>query len=143
MQQVILTLALIFSLTVVAQTTSENKITGQVIKVSVTNALNDSGTVGFALYDETTFMKSEPIFAKSEKIKNGVSSIIFEDVPAGTYAIICFHDENDNKRMDFYENGMPKESYGTSNNIMSFGPPNFEDSKFEVKNEAISLEIKF
>jgi uncharacterized protein (DUF2141 family) len=143
MQQVILTLALFFSLTVVAQTTSENKIEGQTIKVSVTNALNDNGTIGFALYNEANFMKSQPIKATSAKIENGVSTITFENVPEGIYAIICYHDENDNKRMDFQPNGMPKESYGTSNNVMTFGPPNFEDSKFEVKNEDLFLEIKF
>jgi uncharacterized protein (DUF2141 family) len=45
--------------------------------------------------------------------------------------------------MDFDENGMPKESYGLSNNMMTFGPPEFASSKFEVTKEDLNLEIKF
>ncbi len=45
--------------------------------------------------------------------------------------------------MNFYENGIPKESYGTSNNVILMGPPNFESSKFEVSDKDLTLEIKF
>jgi uncharacterized protein (DUF2141 family) len=44
--------------------------------------------------------------------------------------------------MDFHLNGMPKEMYGTSNNVMNFGPPQWSDAKFEVANTPISLEIR-
>ena len=64
-------------------------------------------------------------------------------VPKGEYAIICYHDENENRRMDFHENGIPKESYGTSNDVINFGPPQFDTSKFEVTEEDLNLGIKF
>ena len=44
-----------------------------------------------------------------------------------------------NNRMDYQENGMPKESYGMSGNDMSFGPPNFEAAKFEVGEEDLTF----
>lgn len=143
MQQLIVTIVLLFSISVVAQTTSENKLNGQTIKVSVNNALSDKGIIHFAVHSKETFMKAEAVYRKSSKIKNGEAIVSFEDVPKGEYAVICFHDENENGQMDFELNGMPKENYGTSNNPMSFGPPQFEPSKFEVKNEDLSLEIKF
>ncbi len=61
----------------------------------------------------------------------------------GTYAIIALHDENENQQMDYEANGMPKESYGMSNNPMGFGPPQYATAKFNFKNESIKMNIKF
>ena len=143
MQNLILTILLLFSSTVAVKAQENSgKSNLSTITVSVTNALNDNGTVNFALYTEEGFLK-QPLFAKGSTISNGVSKVIFENVPKGVYAIVCFHDENGNKRMDFEENGMPKESFGTSNNSLNFGPPQFENSKFEVSEKDLTLEIKF
>jgi len=45
--------------------------------------------------------------------------------------------------MDFEDNGMPKESYGMSNNPIGFGPPQYATAKFNFENEAIEMNIKF
>ena len=143
MQQLILTIVLLFSSVVVvnAQENNEN-LKGETITVMVVNVLNDNGKVNFALFNKEGFRK-KPLFAKSAKIENGKSKVVFSNIPKGKYAIICYHDENSNSQLDFYENGMPIESYGTSNNVFLMGPPNFESSKFEVVNEDLTLEIKF
>lgn len=114
----------------------------QTITASVVNVTSNKGKVGFALYDKTNFM-AEPIQSKNAKIVDGVSTVTFENVEAGEYAIICYHDKNDNDKMDFQENGMPLEDYGVSNNVLSFGPPQYEDSKFIVSDKKVHLEIKF
>ena len=108
MQHVILAIALIFSSLIFAQT-QENKrnLEGRSITVTVMNALNDTGTVNFALFNEVGFRK-QPVLAKSAVVEKGGSTIIFSNVMKGEYAIICYHDENENSRMDFHENGMPK-----------------------------------
>ena len=143
MQHLILTAALLFSTLVFSQTSETTNLNNSGnITVSVVNALNDTGTVNFALFNKENF-RQQPLRAQSASIKDGVSTIIFENVPAGMYAIICYHDENENKRMDFQENGMPLESYGTSNNPLNFGPPQFDSSKFEVNGKDVTLEIKF
>jgi uncharacterized protein (DUF2141 family) len=142
MQQVILALALLISSMIFAQTATNKSEEGISVTVSAVNALSDEGTVKFAFYDEENFMK-QPIYAKSASVENGKSTVVFENVPQGNYAIICFHDENENNSMDFDENRMPIESYGLSNNKMNFGPPEFESSKFEVNSNALILEIKF
>lgn len=145
MQQLLVVLALFFSSMLMAQTNTVNQDlnNGQSIEVSVTNALSNKGSIHFALYDENTFMKSKPLFSEEAEINENTSTVVFENIPEGEYAIICYHDENENNRMDFQENGMPKENYGTSNNAMNFGPPQFDSSKFELTNEDLILEIKF
>jgi uncharacterized protein (DUF2141 family) len=85
----------------------------------------------------------KPIQAKSTLIKNGKIIVKFKNITNGEYSIICYHDKNNNKQMDFNSNGMPLEDYGSFNNKMSYGPPNFEDSKFLVKDKNVSLIIKF
>lgn len=114
----------------------------QKITATVVNVASDSGKVSFALYNKETFMKT-PLQAKNAKIVDGKSTVTFENIEAGDYSVLCFHDKNDNDKMDFQENGMPMEDYGASNNVTSFGPPKFSDSKFTVANEHVNLEIKF
>ena len=112
------------------------------ITATVVNVLSDEGKVGFALYNKETFMK-KPIQAKDARIVDGKSTVVFKNIPAGEYAIICYHDKNGNDRMDFEANGMPLESYGASNNVMNFEPPRYDDAKFLVSDKKVSLEIKF
>jgi uncharacterized protein (DUF2141 family) len=118
--------------------TAQNKI----LTVSVVNVTSDTGKVGFALHNKTSFMK-EPLQTAKAKIVNGISTITFENLEAGEYAIICYHDKNDNNTMDFEENGMPKEAYGASNNRMNFGPPSYDDAKFVITDKNVSLDIRF
>lgn len=132
------------SFLVIAMLTLTNDLIAQnkTITATVVNVTSDSGKVVFALYDKSNF-RLKPIKASASKIIDGKSVVVFKDVIAGDYAIICYHDRNDNDKMDFRSNGMPLEDYGASNNVMSFGPPNFEDSKFTVSDKDVSLEIKF
>ncbi|GAA4274916.1 DUF2141 domain-containing protein [Aquimarina gracilis] len=115
---------------------------GVTITVTVPNVTSSEGEVLFGLYDENTFMKAAPIQGQKSKIENGVAKITFVNVPKGVFAISCFHDKNGNNRMDFEENGMPKESYGVSNNNMNYGPPIWGDAKFQVGTEDLDLEIR-
>ena len=113
------------------------------LEVKVTNATTDKGTVQFGLYTQNHFMKAPPLKSASSLIKDGKASVVFENLEPGIYAVISFHDANANNKMDFEASGMPKESYGTSNNSMTMGPPSWEDSKFEIGNESVSIEIRF
>ncbi|MDT0556582.1 DUF2141 domain-containing protein [Patiriisocius hiemis] len=143
MKTIITTLALLASTLFVSAQTSltETKNEGTTITVTVP-VKSDKGHVIFGLYNETTFMKAAPIQGLESKIKDGKAVVTFKDVAPGVYAISLFHDTNDNKQMDFEPNGMPKEMYGVSNNVMSMGPPQWNDAKFEVANQPIEMEIR-
>ena len=113
------------------------------VNVTIDNVLNDKGTILVSLHSKDSFMKGSGVIDMQEKAKKGTISISFENVVAGEYAVMVLHDENDNKRMDFEANGMPKESYGMSGNSMPMGPPSFADAKFKVLNENLDLSIRF
>lgn len=115
----------------------------QTITITIDNVLNNEGKVLVSLHTSDTFMKGAGIQNLESTIENGKVSFTFKNVANGSYAIMALHDANDNKKMDFETNGMPKESYGMSGNEMSFGPPSFVDAKFEVNDEDLTFAIRF
>lgn len=113
------------------------------ITVTIDNVTSDKGKVLMSLHTSETFMKGKGIMDAETEIKDGKVTITFENVLPGEYAILAMHDANDNKRMDFQENGMPTESFGMSNNVMVMGPPQYDDAKFKVDGENLELNIRF
>ncbi len=126
----------------------ENHLSGsnENFKVSamVKNVISDEGTIQFAIYNsDESFRQRKAMVVKEVLIKNGVSTVSFEGLAPNTYAIICYHDANKNGKMDFQDNGMPVEDYGATNNVFNYGPPQFDDAKFELIDKDLTFEIKF
>lgn len=138
MKNLVLTLVLAF--TTLFSFAQDEGIT---ITVTVDNLTSDNGKVLMSLHTSETFMKGKGIKNAETTIEDGKVTVTFENVLPGEYAILALHDENDNKRMDFEDNGMPKESFGMSNNVIAMGPPQYEDAKFKVTNEDLDLNIRF
>ncbi len=120
--------------------TEENKYT---VNVSINDIRSEKGEILFALYDtEENFIQRKPSQSKSVKIINGTVNVLFTNLDPQTYAVVCFHDSNSNRKMDFESNGMPLEDYGATNNVMNYGPPRFMDAKFELIDKDLTFEIK-
>ncbi len=108
------------------------------LTVNVTGFKNNKGKVIVGVYNnEGNFLK-KVVFGKSGSITEKKAQVVFENVPAGTYAVSLFHDENDNNKLDSNFMGIPKEDYAASNDAKGFmGPPKYKDAKFELKNDNI------
>jgi len=79
---------------------------------------------------------------KTVKVTSSSMSVVFEKVPAGTYAVAVLHDENGNGKADTNFLGIPKEGVGVSNNPKSsFGPPSFKDGQFSFDGKALTVTI--
>lgn len=141
MKTIILTLTLIIANWVASAQDTQKETSGTSITITVP-VTSDEGSIILGLYDEATFMKAAPLAGLDVLIKDGKATAVFENVAPGTYGITLFHDKNGNKNMDYEANGMPKEMYGVSNNVMSYGPPQWSDAKFEVANSPIEMEIR-
>ena len=135
MQTIITTITLLFTTLILqAQNT---------VEVKMTNFDNDKGTAMVGLYNsEENFLESGFMYKKS-KIENEMATVTFTNVPDGDYAVSCFHDEDDNGKLNMFMGMMPTEDYGTSNNApANFGPPKWIDAKFEIKDgETKTFEI--
>jgi len=114
------------------------------VSIGLNNIISEKGKVYFSLYDsESNFNSKNSVRTAESIIQDGSVKVVFEDLEPHFYAVICFHDANENGIMDYNENGMPLEDYGLTNNFMNFGPPQFNDAKFELINKDLSFEIKF
>lgn len=116
--------------------------TGVDITVIIENVLSDEGQVVGSLHTQETFMKGPGIQNTVVDAVTGEQRITFNNVAPGTFAVLFLHDKNENNRMDFDTNGMPKESFATSGDMV-YGPPSFEASKFEVAETDLELRIRF
>ena len=144
MKTILLTIMMILTSIILKAQDQPNAYTTGDEGVSITVTVpvpGEGGTVIAGLYNEETFLKSAPLNGQESDIVDGKATVTFKNVTPGTYAITLFHDKNGNKQMDFEPNGMPKEMYGVSNNVMSMGPPQWNNAKFEVGQESLSLEI--
>ena len=108
------------------------------VKVTVTGIENTDGNVEIGIYNnQENFPAFEKRFqgATIKPANTGSLNYTFENLPDGTYAIAVWHDKNGNQELDKNFFGAPKENYGFSKNIFgTFGPPDFEEVSFEVKN---------
>ena len=112
------------------------------VEVTIANVKDTTGTLRVGIFrDETTFMK-EAAIGKVVKAGKGEVTVVFEDVPAGKYAISVIHDENRNGELDSNFVGIPKEGFAFSNDAMgTFGPPSFEKAGFEINQVPKKLKV--
>ncbi|MEY3238414.1 MAG: hypothetical protein RI883_2515 [Bacteroidota bacterium] len=117
------------------------------LKVEVSNLRNTKGVVQFALYNKDGSIPDEDYVKYYKKLQgkivNGTSSITFNNIPKGKYAVNILHDENKNGIIDkgFV---LPIEGIGFSNfkSIGLTNRPNFSKASFEVTgNKSISVKV--
>jgi uncharacterized protein (DUF2141 family) len=69
--------------------------------------------------------------------------VVFEGVPHGAYALVCLHDEDDDSALGRTRLGLPAEGLGFSSGArVRFGPPGFEEARFELVGPELELAIE-
>ena len=114
------------------------------ITVEITGLSSDKGQLMVALYDSSSNWLKKRMMDKSIAIVNGQATVVFEEVPYGTYGISTYHDENNNGKLDTGTFGIPKEPYASSRGAKGmFGPPNWKDAIFDVNALTVTESIKY
>ncbi len=104
------------------------------VEVSLRDFSNDNGHVRVGLYNDAGLFLDKSFKTERTEISDREAKVRFTDLPDGVYAISCYHDEDDNGELNMFMGVIPSEPYGTSNNARGFfGPPKWEDAKFELK----------
>lgn len=98
------------------------------LKITVAGIARSEGNVMVAVYNNPEAMAARQAIARTQVRAAGPEvSAVFSDLGVGRYAIVVFHDENGNQKLDANLLGQPQEPYGFSNDAQgSFGPPTFE-----------------
>ncbi len=93
------------------------------LEIKINNLESNKGPVYIRILDEN----ENPVIVGTSTVINYSAEISFDSISPGKYAIQFFHDENENQKMDFNLIGIPKEKFGSSNNVKPIlGPPKFE-----------------
>lgn len=99
------------------------------LEMEINNLESNKGPIYIRILDEN----ENPVIVGTSPVINYSSEISFDSIFPGKYAIQFFHDENENQKMDFSLIGIPKEKFGSSNDVKPIlGPPKFEKMLFEI-----------
>ena len=100
------------------------------LDIEITNLKSNKGMISVLISDENKNEIASATFIKAKGLKAEVS---FDSIYSGRYAIQFYHDENQNGKLDLNLIGIPKESYGSSNDVKPvLGPPKFEKMLFNL-----------
>ena len=114
------------------------------LTVNLHEVRNATGNLRASLYREPeTFRKEDKaVQVVTLPAVAGDARIVFADLAPGKYAVMAYHDENADGRLNLRFGMFPTEGYGLSNNPQVMGPPKFADSAFEVSSPETAIDIK-
>jgi uncharacterized protein (DUF2141 family) len=128
------------------------------LKITVAGIRSASGSVMIGLYDSADgfgvaikhateaglLTDKGRLVGAAIRAARGTQSIIVTQLPPGRYAVIAFHDENDNGRLDESPWGVPTEGYGFSNDAQGFlTAPSFDAAglTLDAGDRAITISL--
>ena len=114
--------------------------------VTILNIRNGIGTVDCALFNSPEGFPADVLRSAvrlvAMKVPNVEARCDFENIPAGTYALVVLHDENMNGKLDTNWIGIPKEGYGFSKDARAkLSSPSYSAASFEYDGQALDMTI--
>ena len=79
------------------------------------------------------------------EIRDGAATMAWPALPYGRYAVVVFHDENDNGTLDHNWLHLPAEPLGFSGGFelsIHSGMPSFEKLQFDLRQPAQTIEVR-
>lgn len=115
------------------------------LHVVVTGAQNNRGKIVLALFDNEDDFTKKTYRELAIDAGDAASGAIFEHLADGDYAVVIFHDENANEKLDRNFLGVPEEGLAFSNNLqVKFSLPGFDDAKISVRGDsAVSIQLNY
>ena len=136
MKNLFVFILVVMSNTLLAQTDFQR------LSIKVNGIKDQEGQILIALFDSEENFLENRVEGAVKPVAGGTVTFTFDSLKQGVYAISVFHDINSNKELDSNFIGIPTEPYAFSNNAKgSFGPPKFEDCKFEIVDNVLNLNI--
>jgi uncharacterized protein (DUF2141 family) len=102
--------------------------------VAVTNVRSSTGDLRLSLYSDPETFRKEDRAVKVVVLpaSGGEVTVEFVDLAPGRYALMAYHDENGDGKLNLRLGMFPTEGYALSNAPQVMGPPRFADSAFAV-----------
>jgi uncharacterized protein (DUF2141 family) len=112
--------------------------------VNLLGVRDATGHLRASLYREPETFRKEDKAVKviSLPAAKGDAKLVFTGLPPGRYAVMVYHDENIDQKLNLRFGMFPTEGYGLSNNPKVMGPPKFVDSAFDLAGPETAINIK-
>jgi uncharacterized protein (DUF2141 family) len=101
-----------------------------IVHIIVENVESNSGTVNVAVCD-TGLSEDGCPYHTSVPASQGFVEAVIDNVPPGAYAVVGYHDVNNNERFDKFL-AMPREPYALSGKAAEVLVPDFEDAQLSI-----------
>jgi uncharacterized protein (DUF2141 family) len=107
---------------------------------------NSRGVVGVLVFNSASGWPEQVSAAlrkKSARANPGETEITVSDLPAGDYAVVVLHDENENEKLDRGPLGIPTEQWGMSNDpSYLLSAPSFDAARFRLtRSERLYVQL--
>ena len=100
------------------------------------------GKIMVQLCQKKDFLVRECPLQKVQTISTSAELLQFPGVPPGDWAVMAYHDQNNNNKLDTNVMGIPVEGTGFSRNAVgNYGPPKFEQAVEKINGD--KQQIKF
>lgn len=114
------------------------------VEVHVAKVAAGKGKINVAVCDREHFLKQCVYSGSAPAQVNaaGETVVRIQNVPAGTWAVLAYQDENSNNDLDRLL-GIPRENYGFSNDARGhFGPPGFDEAAVQIAEPTTVTTLK-
>jgi uncharacterized protein (DUF2141 family) len=113
------------------------------LTVAVTGVQDGGHSIRIVLYGDADSFRHEERARQVLSLPAVVGTVTgtFHDLPAGRYAVLAYHDANDNRRLDLVLGMFPSEGWGLSNDPSVIGPPRFADSAFDLAEPGAAITV--
>ena len=103
------------------------------LTITVSNINHNKGIIRACLFTSSkTYLGKGEVCTELPATK-GTVILEFRELPLTRYALVVYHDENANGKIDLGLFRIPTEPYGFPGNPSAFfGPPSFEDAVIEI-----------
>ncbi len=112
------------------------------LKLEIADVKSNEGHLLIALYDNAENFLKKPVKALRVAAQKNATTVQISDLPVGDYAVVVFHDANNNGALDRNPVGMPIEDYAFGNNAVGvMAAPSFNESKIHLPEGGASSRL--
>lgn len=111
------------------------------VQVKIDGVRSDKGVLQVAVCNEADYPKDCHLTATAPAHAGSVT-VDVPNVPSGSWAVLAYHDENANKKLDANVIGKPVEGYGFSNGATAmFSAPKFKEAAITVGEGTVPASV--
>ena len=122
---------------------SSHAVSNPPLDITVTGVKEQIGSLRIAIFNSAESFQKEPHLTLTIPVDADTMQFSVDELVAGEFAVMLFHDVDSNEKMKTNLVGMPREPWGASlEGTAIFGPPKWEDVMFKHTDAGTSLTIE-